>query len=80
MQNEKILVGSANTLVRVLCFFFFLLLILFGSFAHSLLGNFQDQQKILVESSKELGQLKEKVLFLEDIVINKTYEIKRNLK
>lgn len=79
MEGEKILIGSANTILRVLCFFFLLVLVFLGFYTHSLLDSIQTQQELALKNTETLGRLQEKVLFLEDIVINKTYEI-RNLK
>lgn len=69
-QVEPLIVGNANTIFRycITC-----LVILIGILcwtAVSILESFSTQ-------ATKIGTLEEKVFFLEDIVINKTYAIER---
>lgn len=69
---EPLVVGNANTLFRLSGT---LLVVLIGIIVWAAIS----LTDVIANQSKELGRLEEKVLFLEDIVINNTYKIERRL-
>ena len=69
---EPLVIGNANTIYRLSGT---LLVVLIGIIVWAAIS----LTDVIATQSKLIGQLEEKVLFLEDIVINNTYKIERRL-
>lgn len=69
---EPLVIGNANTIYRLSGT---LLVVLIGIIVWATIS----LTDVIATQSKLIGQLEEKVLFLEDIVINNTYKIERRL-
>lgn len=69
---EPLVIGNANTLFRLSGT---LLVVLIGIIVWAAVS----LTDVIANQSKELGRLEEKILFLEDIVINNTYKIERRI-
>ena len=69
---EPLVIGNANTLFRLSGT---LLVVLIGIMVWAAVS----LTDVIATQSKLLGRLEEKILFLEDIVINNTYKIERRI-
>lgn len=69
---EPLVVGNANTIYRLSGT---LLVVLIGIIVWATIS----LTDLIAAQAKMVGRLEEKVLFLEDIVINNTYKIERRI-